>query len=360
MAQRRAVETAPFEENLEVTTRPKSPLEVDETSSSNQEDVMDPEGLGLFSGPKFEEASGAASIIQSLYMGDFQHVINLWFAHRGSMCNAPGGDQIHHFNWFGVPVYERSYTPPEVSLWFMQTKPKAVINGSPDSRRKFVLVKEAKTWIDPVCMDNSCGGDLPRHAGTLLSYAKNRTKKFYSPHGWWCADIKERDNIDSIDDGSPGIYWDQTKHVGSGMLGRPGTDGFGQDRYGDFEVPSNEQWDRRSQKAMEDEVEFQPRRPKRPRREFLDVKDTKAFEPSPLRCSTIIRDIEPTGEMPHVGAIDMQRFRQAVVGGPQLVRLPIAVGTDSRGRAYFESNTTMLYLEGDKVRAFTELTHRWL
>jgi hypothetical protein len=62
-------------------------------------------------------------------------------------CIHVDGD-IHHFSWFGYPVYEHSSTLPEVSLLFMLSNPKIPQLGD-DYRLQSILCR-ATTYIDPV------------------------------------------------------------------------------------------------------------------------------------------------------------------------------------------------------------------
>lgn len=56
--------------------------------------------------------------------------------------------KIHHWNWLGYPVYERTLTPPADSLAFLQTTPKAPMRTK--RYRIRAIMNNAMELIDPV------------------------------------------------------------------------------------------------------------------------------------------------------------------------------------------------------------------
>ncbi|KAJ5969298.1 hypothetical protein N7501_005546 [Penicillium viridicatum] len=95
---------------------------------------------------------------------------------------------IHHWNWFGWPVYGPTTTPPAVSLAFMQAEPKAP-HGS-DSLRVASIMNRAIHQIDPVILRVNSGNEalLQMHGSALVEACNDHTYNHYSLHGNWVND----------------------------------------------------------------------------------------------------------------------------------------------------------------------------
>ncbi|KAE8391956.1 hypothetical protein BDV23DRAFT_182077 [Aspergillus alliaceus] len=133
-----------------------------------------------------------------------------------------GQDQrrlIHHFNWFGCPVYEPSGTPPAISLLFQMAKPKVPKYG--DELRFQSIFSRATTFIDPVIVELEKGpDDLDRGGFKLVQFATGRTSKFYSLHGRWTEDKLERDECRTPDEGKVEQYQKDFVVCSNGLVSR--------------------------------------------------------------------------------------------------------------------------------------------
>ncbi|KAJ5952313.1 uncharacterized protein N7479_010726 [Penicillium vulpinum] len=94
-------------------------------------------------------------------------------------------DHIHHWNWFGRPVYQPSTTPPVESLAFMQAEPKAP-KGS-DELLVTSIMNRAIHQIDPVILKVDRGNEaiLQMHGSAMIRACDGLTYTHYSLHGTW-------------------------------------------------------------------------------------------------------------------------------------------------------------------------------
>ncbi|KAL3452018.1 hypothetical protein BJX65DRAFT_303731 [Aspergillus insuetus] len=138
------------------------------------------------------------------------------FDYRDQLLDLPGGKNIHHFNWYGEPVYQSSRTPPEISLWYMTTPPRFGLISSSDIFREVTTKHNAEKWIDPIVIRVNNGVYLPQDADGLLRFAKSRTQKMYTPHGCWRSDRKDRQIF--LDEGEPLVYMETNMRVGNGFI----------------------------------------------------------------------------------------------------------------------------------------------
>lgn len=124
--------------------------------------------------------------------------------------------EIHHFNWLGNPVYERSQTPPAVSLLYLLSAQKIPQPG--DELKWQSILSRATTYVDPVLVYLSGGWtDLQTKGEDLVRFATGRTFKFYSPHGRWTNDEGERTDTTTIDDGDVSAYTAPNLATGNGF-----------------------------------------------------------------------------------------------------------------------------------------------
>lgn len=102
---------------------------------------------------------------------------------------------IHHWNWFGWPVYGPTATPPAVSLAFMQAKPK--VPRGRDRLRVVSIINRAIHQIDPVILRVNGGNEavLQMHGSALVEACKDDTYNHYSLHGNWMNDEFEMRQI---------------------------------------------------------------------------------------------------------------------------------------------------------------------
>lgn len=95
---------------------------------------------------------------------------------------------IHHWNWFGWPVYGPTTTPPAVSLAFMQAEPK--VPQGRDRLRVVSIMNRAIHQIDPVILRVNRGNEevLQMHGSALIEACNDDTYNHYSLHGNWVND----------------------------------------------------------------------------------------------------------------------------------------------------------------------------
>ncbi|MCJ1468173.1 hypothetical protein MMC07_006801 [Pseudocyphellaria aurata] len=97
--------------------------------------------------------------------------------------------EFHHVNFLGDSVYEKSYTPPEVSLWLAFTSHQYISN--PFSR-KAVITSQATKWIDPFYYFGP--NNLLESSGTELRNAVvGYVSKAYGWQGTWSGDDLDED-----------------------------------------------------------------------------------------------------------------------------------------------------------------------
>ncbi|KAL4872595.1 hypothetical protein BDV12DRAFT_193317 [Aspergillus spectabilis] len=131
---------------------------------------------------------------------------------------------IHHFNWHGQPVYTHSATPPDISLWVILSDPPNLNSVALRPIRKQTLIRNAMCYVDPVVVHYNHGvpedyaGDIPRCTAGLLRFAKGRTFKFYSPHGCWVNDAREREARTKRDEGDADFYYAPNTRVRNGFI----------------------------------------------------------------------------------------------------------------------------------------------
>lgn len=128
------------------------------------------------------------------------------------------GWNIHHFNWLGYEVYEYSATPAAVSLWLILSKPKVL--RPRDEVRLGVILGRAAEYIDPVVyMGNPA--DLQRTGQGLVNAVTGQVFKFYTPHGVWMYDQRDREEATEVDQASIDIYAFPNWVVANGFVANP-------------------------------------------------------------------------------------------------------------------------------------------
>ncbi|KAJ6184438.1 hypothetical protein N7519_005739 [Penicillium mononematosum] len=97
-------------------------------------------------------------------------------------------ESIHHWNWFGCPVYNRSSTPPAVSLAVVQATPK--VPKGRDELRVSSMMNRAIRYIDPVIvrLDSENEAILQVHGSEMVEACGQITYTHYSLHGNWMTD----------------------------------------------------------------------------------------------------------------------------------------------------------------------------
>ena len=100
--------------------------------------------------------------------------------------------EIHHFNWFGQAVMNRTSTPPAVSLTVVLTPPSARISDTENLRDQIIL-REAMKTVDPVVYYGGLS-ELKDLAGEAIrEAATGRVSMYYTPFGTWKDDTYSED-----------------------------------------------------------------------------------------------------------------------------------------------------------------------
>ncbi|KAE8348545.1 hypothetical protein BDV28DRAFT_152730 [Aspergillus coremiiformis] len=143
--------------------------------------------------------------------------VNCEFGFRDFCMELDEERQIHHFNWFGCPVYEPSGTPPAISLFFQLSEPKV---PTPEDELRFQSIfTRAKTFIDPVIVESeNSPEDLYQQRFELVKSPTSRTSKFYSLHGRWTEDPLEQDECKVPDEGNVELYQKESVICGNGFV----------------------------------------------------------------------------------------------------------------------------------------------
>lgn len=127
---------------------------------------------------------------------------------------------IHHWNWLGNPVYERTATPPAESLAFMQAVPKAPMGR--DRHRVESIMNRAMELIDPVLVKIDGGNKrlLEMHGSELIRACDGRVSNLYPLHGQWMhhPDGNEHNVFPDLG-GCSGFVGSPDYAVGNGIFG---------------------------------------------------------------------------------------------------------------------------------------------
>lgn len=178
-------------------------------------------------------------------------------------------EEIHHFNWFGEPVYQQSATSPSESLAVILADPK--VPEVKEDYRVYSILRRAYTFLDPVLVNLDIAADnLMMLRGSRLQLASaGRVFKYYTPHGQWMTQETEDFEQIAVDDGNIDTYLTTDRAVGNGFTQHS-------------VVPSRTEWI----KVRDDKVaSLSPRRP--PRKLSWQPKS------SPLRQTTSVSDTQP-------------------------------------------------------------------
>ncbi|EEH40300.2 hypothetical protein PAAG_02355 [Paracoccidioides lutzii Pb01] len=120
------------------------------------------------------------------------------------ICQTHDYPNIHHFNWFGERVMERSHTSPEVSLFIILSTPKACF--AKHTGRQAVILHQAMKFVDPVLYSGNWD-DLKLTGENLMKAITGRTFRFYTDMGTWLNDELDADMQTAvIDESSPCLY----------------------------------------------------------------------------------------------------------------------------------------------------------
>ena len=109
---------------------------------------------------------------------------------------------VHHINFNGHPVYERSYTPPEVSFWAAATTYDKIILGKalPCVHPVRVIASQAFRWVDPTRYIGNDISSLWRKKGSAMkNAATSDIQVVYQAVGTWGQDrFSEDDTIPEV------------------------------------------------------------------------------------------------------------------------------------------------------------------
>ncbi|KAJ5646235.1 hypothetical protein N7490_002607 [Penicillium lividum] len=125
---------------------------------------------------------------------------------------------IHHFNWLGEGVLERSSTLPEESLAVMLSYPK--VPQATDNYRVQAILRRAYTFLDPVLLslDDVDDSILLLRGSALQHAAKDHVFKYYTAHGQWMFDDTEPIQNTTLDIGEVSTYVEPNVVIGNGFV----------------------------------------------------------------------------------------------------------------------------------------------
>ncbi|KAB8257292.1 hypothetical protein BDV32DRAFT_140481 [Aspergillus pseudonomiae] len=181
---------------------------------------------------------------------------------------------IHHFNWFGHPMYEPSGTPPAISLLFQLADPK--MPKPRDELRVQSIFARALMFIDPVLVELENGlQDLDREGFDLVRWATGRVSKFYTLHGRWKEDWFEWDECRSPDSGFLELYQSRSLACGNGFISLCNI--RSRQQWASHKAQLQEQYDKACRLAAQN---------------FYQKRQCRTYKPSLLRQSMNLKDLE--------------------------------------------------------------------
>ncbi|EPS32624.1 hypothetical protein PDE_07584 [Penicillium oxalicum 114-2] len=128
--------------------------------------------------------------------------------------------RVHHFNWFGHPVYQPSATTPAECLGVIRCGPK--VPKESDSLRVESILQRAFQFLDPIVVSlKERPHPNPEHRGpSLPDTTEDHVSKFYTPHGLWISDWSHSasSEVISLDSGSKVVYQNPNLSVGNGFV----------------------------------------------------------------------------------------------------------------------------------------------
>lgn len=127
-------------------------------------------------------------------------------------------DPIHHFNWRGHAVREYSGTPAAHSLLYILSRPKTP--APRDENRIQSILNRATKFVDPVIYEGDIA-QLQRSGQDLVNAVTGQVYKFYSPHGCWHMDRRNREEGTIQDNGVMNIYKCPEWLVANGFYDHP-------------------------------------------------------------------------------------------------------------------------------------------
>ncbi|KAL1987072.1 hypothetical protein VTN96DRAFT_4946 [Rasamsonia emersonii] len=127
-------------------------------------------------------------------------------------------DPIHHFNWHGHAVREYSGTPAAHSLLYILSRPKTP--APRDENRIQSILNRATKFVDPVIYEGDFA-ELQRSGQDLVNAVTGQVYKFYSPHGCWHNDRRDREEGTIQDNGVMNIYKCPEWLVANGFYDHP-------------------------------------------------------------------------------------------------------------------------------------------
>ncbi|KAK2737418.1 hypothetical protein FQN57_007508 [Myotisia sp. PD_48] len=116
---------------------------------------------------------------------------------------------LHHINWFGNPVTERSYTPAEVSLYIICSAPKPWTN---ECSPRATCLRQAMKFVDPVLYQGEYKDLVSENKG--LAYIRDVAgcvQQFYTARGSWMQDTsyESKQEMPLCDPADPYAYHTQ-------------------------------------------------------------------------------------------------------------------------------------------------------
>ncbi|KAJ5094798.1 hypothetical protein N7456_010659 [Penicillium angulare] len=126
---------------------------------------------------------------------------------------------IHHFNWLGAGIFQRSATLPEESLAVIVADIK--VPRAFDDYRVQAILSRAYRYVDPVivCLDDEVDSSILQLRGSELQRAaKDHCFKHYTSHGQWIFDNNEPSHQNTLDIGDIDTYLNPRLIIGNGFI----------------------------------------------------------------------------------------------------------------------------------------------
>ncbi|KIX00002.1 uncharacterized protein Z518_10929 [Rhinocladiella mackenziei CBS 650.93] len=117
------------------------------------------------------------------------------------------GECVHHFNFFGRPVYDKSSTTPAAIIAVLKSSPKHFAKTDPRDLRIHTTVSSASLFLDPVLYYGDADVLNKLRGSALENAVIGQCLKFYSRAGWWTMDRWSKDeDYPEVDPLDPNAY----------------------------------------------------------------------------------------------------------------------------------------------------------
>ena len=211
---------APEDEGVNISPRPSSPGEAEESVRLEELDFGEPEyaeggqtvelsprlsspekverleylDLDAIFGQGATDLDGESLPAEATAADDEVVAEDNTTADRSPNDYSPNSPPFHHYNLLRNPIYEASQTPSALSFWVTRTCAKRPQIGDPVCL-KAVLSSQAARWVDPVLLEEGVSVEEEvRQDGSATAYRNSLiglTKIQYEPYGTWLSDNRD-------------------------------------------------------------------------------------------------------------------------------------------------------------------------